>query len=277
MTGTAHAHGDEPDGEQAHGRGRHEPGDEFVQALARGLEVIRAFDGAQPEATLSDVARRTGLSRATSRRLLKTLVQLGYASQHGDRYALTPLVLELGFSYLSSLGLPEIVDPHLRALSAELGESANAAVLDGDRVVYIARVQTRRLLRLSIAVGTRLPAAWTSLGRALLAELSDTEVAARIRIGPDGVEAPARAIERVERAIEHVRSDGYALVDQELEPGLRSIAMTVRRPDGSAACAVNVAMSSATGDLDHIRGPVRAALARAVAGIERDLAAQAGR
>lgn len=254
-----------------------EPGDEFVQALARGLEVIRTFDAANPRNTLSDVARRTGLSRATVRRLLKTLVALGYATQHDDRYALTPRVLELGFSYLHSLTLPEVVEPHLQRLSDELGESANAAVLDADRIVYIARVPTRKLMRISIAVGTRLPAAWTSLGRVLLADLEPVDAAERIAIGPDGRPTPAAAAERATRAVARARVDGYAMLDQELEPGLRSIAMPVRDARGDVVCAINVSTSAATTTLDRLEGEVRAALARAVAAVEADLAGTAGR
>lgn len=253
-----------------------EPGDEFVQALARGLDVIRAFDAEHPRGTLSDVARRTGLSRATVRRLLKTLVGLGYATQQGDVYALTPLVLELGFSYLSSLTLPEIAEPHLQALSAELGESTNAAVLDGDQIVYVARVHTRRLLRISIAPGTRLPAAWTSMGRVLLAELDSADARARIEIGPDGMPTPPQAVARVERALEAVRREGYALVDQELEPGLRSIALPVRDARGTAIASVNVATSAGTTDMTALAGPMLDALRDTVAAIERDLAAVAG-
>ena len=256
---------------------QHEPGDEFVQALARGLEVIRAFDAEHPRATLSDVARRTGLSRATARRLLKTLVQLGYARQRDDRFALTPRVLELGFSYLSALSLPEIVEPHLQALSAELGESTSAAVLDGDRIVYVARVHTRRLVRVTIAVGTRLPAAWTSMGRALLADLPPERATSLVQMGPDGAPTPPTAIERVERALDRVRRDGYSLVDQELDPALRSIAVAVRNRDGEAVCAINVATSAATTSLEALRGDVLTALRRTVERVEHDLHAVEGR
>ncbi|GGA59295.1 transcriptional regulator [Pseudoclavibacter endophyticus] len=253
-----------------------EPGDEFVQALARGLDVIRAFDASHPRGTLSDVARRTGLSRATVRRSLKTLVGMGYATQYDDQYALTPRVLELGFSYLSSLGLSEVVEPHLRALSAEVGESVNAGILDADRVVYVARVSTRRLMRIHVSVGTRLPAAWTSMGRTLLAALPPDEASRLIAVGPDGQPTPVAAAARVERALERVRRDGYALVDQELEPGLRSIAVPVLAPDGTLACAVNVATSAATTDRRLLEGPILAALRRTATQVETDLDSIAG-
>lgn len=253
-----------------------EPGDEFVQALARGLEVIRAFDASRPRGTVSDIARRTGLSRATARRSLKTLVAVGYATQQDDTYALTPRVLELGFSYLASLSLPAVVEPHLHRLSAEVGEAANAAVLDGENIVYIARVSSRRLMRITIDVGTRLPAAWTSLGRVLLADLTEADASERIARGPDGQPTPPSAVTRVERALRRARSDGYAAVDQELEPGLRSIAMPVRDARGEVVCALNVATSVTTTDLDRLEGPVLGAVRAAVTAVEGDLASLAG-
>lgn len=254
-----------------------EPGDEFVQALARGLSVIRAFDAEHPRLTLSEASRRTGLSRATARRLLKTLVGLGYATHRDDEYALSPRILELGFSYLASMPLPDVVEPHLQALSADLGESSSAAVLDGDRIVYIARVHTRRIIRINLGVGSRLPAAWTAMGRVLLAERPDDEVDDVLRRGPDGRPTPAEAVRRARAAIDAVRRDGFALVDQELEPGLRTVGLAVHDPSGSAVCAVNVAASAGATDLSWLETTALDAVRRCVADIERDLASQAGR
>lgn len=254
-----------------------EPGDAFVQALARGLSVIRAFDAEHPRLTLSEAAKRTGLSRATVRRLLKTLVGLGYATQHDDAYALSPRILELGFSYLASMPLQEVVEPHLQSLSAELGESSSAAVLDADRVVYIARVHTRRILRINLGVGSRLPAAWTAMGRVLLAERPDAEIDEVLRRGADGRPTPADAVRRARAAIETVRRTGYAVVDQELEPGLRTVGLAVRDARGAALCAVNVASSAGATDLRWLETRALDALRRCVAGIERDLASQSGR
>ncbi|MEH0108351.1 IclR family transcriptional regulator C-terminal domain-containing protein [Tersicoccus sp. MR15.9] len=222
------------------------PGDQFVQSLARGLEVIRAFDAAHPELSLSDVARRTGLTRATARRFLLTLVELGYVRTDGRLFRLTPQVLRLGYAYLSSMGLTDIAQPHLEALSAQLGESTSASVLDGAEIVYVARVATRRLMMVGISVGTRFPAYATSMGRVLLAAQT-----------PDGLEAilgeqppsalTARTITdpaALRREIDRVREAGWAVVDQELEAGLRSVAAPVRGAGGEVVAAINVSMSA---------------------------------
>ena len=142
---------------------------EFVQSLERGLAVIRAFDAERVELTLSDVARSTGLTRAAARRFLLTLVDLGYVRSDGRRFALRPRVLELGYAYLSSLALPEVAQPHMEALVAQVHESCSLSVLDGGDVVYVARVPTRRIMAVAINVGTRFPAYATSMGRVLLA------------------------------------------------------------------------------------------------------------
>ena len=149
-----------------------------IQSLVRGLAVIRAFDAEHAELTLSEVARRTDITRAAAGRFLRTLEELGYVrgsagSGVGRTFALTPRVLELGFSYLSALSIPEIVQPHLERLSREVDESVSAAVLDGGDIVYIARVPTRRIMSVRITIGTRFPAFATSMGRVLLAGLPD--------------------------------------------------------------------------------------------------------
>ena len=146
---------------------------DFVQSLARGLAVIRAFDAEHAELTLSEVARRAGITRAAAGRFLRTLERLGYVRADERLFALTPRVLELGFSYLSSLSLPEIVQPHLEKLSRDVDESVSAAVLDGSDIVYIARVPTRRIMSVRITIGTRFPAYATSMGRVLLAGMPD--------------------------------------------------------------------------------------------------------
>jgi IclR family pca regulon transcriptional regulator len=145
-----------------------------VQSLERGLAVIRAFDGEHPRLTLSDVSRRTGLTRAAARRFLLTLVALGYVHNDGREFTLRPRVLDLGFAYLSSMGLPEVALPHMETLVADVHESSSMSVLDGSDVVYVARVPTRRrIMTVSIAVGTRFPAYATSMGRVLLADLDE--------------------------------------------------------------------------------------------------------
>lgn len=220
--------------------------DDFVQSLARGLAVIRAFDAEHAELTLSEVARRAELPRAPARRFLRTLDQLGYVRSDGKVFRLTPRVLELGFSYLSALSLPEIAQPHLERLSHELDESVSAAVLDGDDIVYVARVATRRIMSVGITIGTRFPARQTSMGRVLLA-------------AADADDAP------------EVRAAGWALVDQELEPGVRAVAAPVRDRTGEVVAAVNVSTSAARTSIDHLREVYLPALLRATAAIEHEL------
>jgi IclR family pca regulon transcriptional regulator len=147
--------------------------DHFVQSLERGLAVIRAFGEDAPEMTMSEVAGRAKLTRAAARRFLLTLTDLGYVRTDGRRFALSPRVLELGYAYLSSLSLPEIAEPHLERLVAQVRESSSVSVLDGDDIVYVARVPTSRIMRVAINVGTRFPAYATSMGRVLLAWLDE--------------------------------------------------------------------------------------------------------
>ena len=149
------------------------PDGEFVQSLARGLSVIRAFDDEHTDLTLSEVSRITGLPRAVVRRFLHTLVELGYMRTDGRRFALRPKILELGYAYLSSMTLPEIAMPHLEQLVEKVHESSSVSVLDGDEIVYVARVPTKRIMTVAISVGTRFPAYATSMGRVLLAGHSD--------------------------------------------------------------------------------------------------------
>ena len=247
---------------------------QHVQSLARGLAVIQAFDSAHAEMTLSEVARRTDLTRATARRFLLTLADLGYVRTDGRLFALTPQVLRLGHAFLSSMGLPEIAQPHLEALSAEVGESVSVAVLDDTDIVYVARVATRRIMTVGISVGTRFPAYATSMGRVLLAHLD-----------PDALEDYLRRAELRELTshtvhdrdallaeLAAVRRQGYALVDQELEPGLRSIAAPIVGADDQVVGAVNVSThtSLVTSDLRVTHLP---ALLRAAEAIGTDLKA----
>ena len=150
--------------------------DQYVQSLARGLAVIRAFDTDHPKMTLTEVAARTDLTRATARRFLYTLVELGYVRTDGKIFALTAKVLQLGYAYLSGLSLPQLAQPHLEELSLQLGESTSAAVLEGTDIAYIARVSTRRIMTVGITVGTRFPAYATSMGRVLLAALPPAQL-----------------------------------------------------------------------------------------------------
>lgn len=216
--------------------------DGYVQSLARGLMVIRAFDESNPEMTLAEVARATELSRAAARRFLHTLVQLGYVWTDGRVFTLTPRVLELGFAYLSSLSLPEIAQPYLEQLVGEVHESASVSVLDGSDIVYVARVPTSRIMTVSINIGTRFPAYATSMGRVLLADLNPTEL--RRRMGSEALEPlgphTITESEELEHELARVREQGWALVDQELEAGLRSIAAPIRDRSNRVVAAVNI-------------------------------------
>ena len=221
----------------------------FVQSLARGLAVIRAFDASAPELTLSEVARATGLTRAAARRFLLTLADLGYVRTDGRLFALSPRVLELGYAYLSSLSLPEVAEPHLERLVAEVHESSSVSVLDGEDVVYVARVPTARIMRVAISVGTRFPAHATSMGRVLLAGLPD-DALEEFLAGADLPRLTARTVstaDALRRELRRVRAQGWALVDQELEEGLRSVAAPIRDRSGDVIAAITAPERSRIG------------------------------
>ncbi|UNQ38473.1 helix-turn-helix domain-containing protein [Prescottella equi] len=220
---------------------------DYVQSLARGLSVIKAFDAENPRRTLSDVARATDLTRATARRFLLTLAELGYVRTDGSAFWLTPRVLELGYSYLSSLSLPDIAGPHLEALSDRVHESTSVSILDDGDVVYVARVPVRRIMTVSITIGTRFPAFATSMGRVLLAGLSPAELdayLARVDLTPitgRTIATPAALRDELDK----IRVDGFCVVDQELEEGLRSLAAPIRGRDGTVVAAVNISTQAA--------------------------------
>jgi IclR family pca regulon transcriptional regulator len=255
--------------------GAESDGGRMVQSLVRGLRIITAFDAGHAAMTMSEVARRTNIPRAAVGRFLRTLEDLNYLrAVEGGRYVLTPRVLELGYGYLSSLTLPEVAQPHLEELSAEVGESSSASVLDGGDIVYVARVPTRRIMGLRISIGTRFPAAVTSMGRVLLSGLTDDEVDRALALRPletrtsHTISSPGQL--RDELAA--VRERGYALVDEELESGLRSIAVPVRRGDsGPIIAAVNVSTSTARHSVDAIVDELLPPLRRAADGIGAEL------
>lgn len=231
------------------------PGPTFVQSLARGLAVIRAFDADHPELTLSDVARTTGLNRAAARRFLHTLVELGYVRTDGRRFALRPRVLELGYSYLSSLSLPELAMPTMERLVERVRESSSMAVLDGEEVVYVARVPTKRIMSVVISVGTRFPAYATAMGRVLLADQDPDWLeayVAHVRLEPLTPKTLTDPIE-LRTILDKVRTEGYCLVDEELEEGLRSIAAPIQDKKGHVIAALNVSTHINRGPAEVIR------------------------
>jgi IclR family transcriptional regulator, pca regulon regulatory protein len=247
---------------------------DYVQSLERGLAVIRAFDADHPSLTLSEVATSTGLSRAAARRFLRTLVQLGYMRSDGSRFALRPKVLELGYAYLSSLTLPEVAMPHLEQLVSAVHESSSVSELDGDDVVYIARVPTKRIMTVTISVGTRFPAYATSMGRVLLASLSadrlDSYLSSADLRGLTGHTITSRSA--LQRELAKIRSQGWALVDQELEEGLRSVAAPIRDADGHVIAAVNVSTHAGRRSLDSVVSDLLQPLLETARHIEADLA-----
>lgn len=247
----------------------------FVQSLERGLAVIRAFDAEHPRLTLSEVARSTGMTRAAARRFLLTLVALGYVRHDGREFSLRPRVLELGYAYLSGQTLPELVVPHLETLVGKVNESSSVSVLDGDDVVYIARVPTKRIMTVAIGLGSRFPAFQTSMGRVLLADLPDATVAdvfARSR--RDHVtDRTVATVEALLRELAIVREQGWALVDQELEVGVRSVAAPITKGGaGRPLAAMNVSTHAGRTTLDEVREVFVPALVHTARSISEALA-----
>jgi IclR family pca regulon transcriptional regulator len=251
------------------GRERH-----FVQSLERGLSVIRALSAPGPGLTLAAVARDTGLTRAASRRFLLTLEDLGYVRSADRRFSLTARVLELGYSFLSSLTLPEIAQPHLRELVERVHESSSVSVLDGGEVVYVAREPTQRIMTVAISVGTRFPAYATSMGRVLLAGLDDDALEAflgRAELKPLTTET-VTDVAALRDELARVREQAWAIVDQELEGGLRSVAAPIHSPDGSVVAAINLSTHASRSTLEEIRHALLPPLLETASRIDRDLA-----
>jgi IclR family pca regulon transcriptional regulator len=246
---------------------------DFVQSLDRGLAVIRAFGPDRERLSLSEVARATGLTRAAARRFLLTLVKLGYVRSDGREFSLRPRVLELGYAYLSGLALPEVAEPHLEDLSAKLHESSSISVLDGHYIVYVARVATKRIMTVAISVGTRFPAYAASMGRVLLAGLPSEELEQYL------AEATFEAFtertvtdpDRLREIVAQVRSDGYSIIDQELEDGLRAIAVPIREASGAVTAAINVSAHASRLSSDGMRKQLLPALLETAHHIEADL------
>ncbi|WP_405871898.1 MULTISPECIES: IclR family transcriptional regulator C-terminal domain-containing protein [unclassified Streptomyces] len=252
------------------GASKQELGREFVESLARGLTVLTAFGEGRAELTLTEVAKTTGLARATARRALITYEHLGLVQAQDRVFALTPQVLSLGFPPLSQTSLPEIASPHMAELAHRVHESTSLAVLSGPDIQYTARAATSRIMSVNITVGTRLPAYATSMGRVLLADLppADRHLPHPLRpLTPHTL----TDTESLTRLLNDVRAQGHALVDEELEEGLRSIAVPIRDHTGRVIAALNVAMHAARHTVEECEQDILPAL-RATAGrIEGDL------
>jgi len=247
---------------------------DFVQSLARGLQVLRAFDHTLPQASLSEIADRTGLARAVVRRNLLTLQHLGYVAARGRQFLLTPRVLELGYSYLSSLGLGALAQQPMQQLADRVEESSSLSVLDGGDIVYVQRIPVRKVMSVALGIGARLPAFAASMGRVMLADLSVPALGAWLRehklrsYTPHTLHTAVALKEEIGR----VRKQGYALVAQELELGLCSIAVPIRAGDGRVVAGLNVSMQYSDGVRDRATGQVLPVLRAAAANIERAIA-----
>lgn len=221
---------------------RPDTGPDFIEALARGLDVIRAFRPLRPVMTLSEVAAATDLARPTARRILLTLVELGYVRQGESGFALTPRVLDLGVAYVRSMGLWDVARPHMERLCARTDESVSIAQLDGSDIVYVARVAVPKIVTLSVQIGTRFPALPTSLGKVQLAALPPDELEAVLaqptrsgltsRWQPDAAERDAE--------LRDVRARGWAMTDEQLALGIRSVAAPLRDGTGTVVAGINV-------------------------------------
>lgn len=249
---------------------------DFVQSLDRGLAVIRAFGPDRERLSLSEVARATGLTRAAARRFLLTLVKLGYVRSDGREFSLRPRVLELGYAYLSGLAMPEIAAPHLEELVAKLRESSSISVLDGHHIVYVARVPTKRIMTVAISVGTRFPAYATSMGRVLLGAMTDEELdrylaeAAFDSFTDRTVTEPGQLRE----IVREVARQGFSIVDQELEEGLRAIAAPIRGSGGGVIAAINVSAHASRVSTAAMQTDLLPAMLETAHQIETDLRSQ---
>lgn len=257
-------------------RAEREQKDEYVQSLERGMRVLLSFSAQNPSRTLSDIARDTGLNRATARRLLLTFAHLGFVAHDGRAFSLTPKMLDLGFSYLASLSVVDVANPVMRRLTDEIHETSSLCVLDGRDVVFVARSAANRLMVLSAAVGYRVPAHLTSMGRVLVAFLSTQQqerwLDAYTTGGEPTRDAPNR--EHFVELLQHVRQDGWVLVDGELEQGLRTIAAPIFDSTGQCVAAMNIATHSARVSRDELRDRFLPPLLRATSEINRALGAR---
>lgn len=258
---------------------RRDDSPDFIEAIARGLDVIRAFKAGQPAMSLAAVAAASELPRPTARRILLTLEQLGYVRQvESSGYELTPRVLDLGMSYVLSHGLWEIARPHMEALVARTGESSSIAQLDGPDIVYVARVAVPKIVTLSVTIGTRFPAMPTSLGKVLLAALPLAD-AERVLAEPSrsGI-SPRWLPDAADRAaaLREVRARGWALTDEQLAPGIRSVAVPLRDGDGRVIAALNVNSHAAETPLDVLIGQHLPLLIQTAGAISADWAAVQG-
>jgi IclR family pca regulon transcriptional regulator len=246
---------------------------EYVRALDRGLAVLRAFDADHPRRTLAEVARAVGLAPATARRLLFTLQSLDYVSTDGSTWSLRPRLLELGQAYLATTSMWDVVRARLTDLAEEVCETASAGVLDDDDVIYTVRVPYRRIMSMNIDVGTRIPAFASSMGRVLLAGLDGgalEEVLARADLQPI-TPRTVTTVESLRDILAEVRSQGWSLLEQELEAGVQCVAAPVHDARGRVLAAITVSSHTSRVSLDELRGRLLPAVLRAAQDIDDEL------
>lgn len=248
-------------------------GPDFVEALARGLDVLACFDERRPLMSLTDVATQANLARPTARRLLLTLQELGFVRTEGAMFALTPKVMRLGIAYIGSLGLWEIAHPHLAKLVSHTHESSSMAQLDGADIVYVARVAVPKIIALRVNIGTRFPAVATSQGKVLLAALTPEQLAETLA-EPSRAGVPFAPHDPSQLAAEltSVRARGWALADEELAPGIRSIAVPVRDSTGAVRAAMNVTVHAAETSVETLVESHLPRLLRAAGDVSADWA-----
>ncbi len=254
---------------------RTETGPDFIEALARGLDVIRAFQPRQPVMSLAAMAGATGLARPTVRRILLTLEELGYVRAAAGGFELTPKVLDLGMSYVLSRNLWAVARPHMEALVARTHESSSIAQLDGSDIVYVARVAVPKIIALAVTIGTRFPAMQTSLGKVLLAGLPPEQVE-RVLAEPSrsGIAARWRPdLAEREAALREVRARGWSLTDEQLALGIRSVAAPLRDGNGTVIAAMNVTVHAAETPVEVLTGEYLPLLLQAAGAISADWAA----
>lgn len=247
---------------------------EFIEAISRGLSVVKTFSAEYPSLTLSQVATTTGLARPTARRILMTLQDLGYVRCTDGFFELTPKVLELGMAYVGSLGLWDVARPHLKDLVSRTHESSSMTELDGPDVVYVARVAVPKLITLRVDIGTRFPVAPTSQGKVLLADLPQDQILQRLQEPSQSPVAPAVQWEHEEllEELARVRQQGYAVADEELARGIRSIAVPVRDSSGAVRAAMNTTVHAAETSRETLETEMLPHLRQAASAVSKDWA-----
>ncbi|HEU4511644.1 MAG TPA: IclR family transcriptional regulator C-terminal domain-containing protein [Nocardioidaceae bacterium] len=247
---------------------------DFVESIARGFDVIKAFEPSRPVMTLSEVATAADLARPTARRILRTLEALGYVRTSGGGFTLTPRVLELGLTYVQALGLWDVARPHMEDLVGKTHESSSIAQLDGSDIVYVARVAVPKLIALAVQIGTRFPATATSLGKVLLAGLEPEELDRALgepsRAGVVPRWQPGR--EELEKVLREVRAQGWALTDEQLASGIRSVAAPLRDGSGKVVAALNVTVHAAETSVETLREEYLPLLLQTASRISADFA-----